>query len=81
MLRGNSLLVRDRGGVHTLLVPPSRVAGIAWSPDGRWLLTSLPAADQWVFVQTRGARRVLAVSHIRRQFGGEPSLDGWAPGP
>ena len=76
MVRGRSVIVDGR----TLFVAPSRLAGIAWSPSGRWLLASLPLADQWVFVQTRGVRRVLAVSHIRRQFGGEPSLDGWAPG-
>lgn len=80
LLRGNGVLLVSGGRVRTLFVAPSRVAGLAWSPDGRWLLSSLPQADQWVFVQTRGARRVLAVSHIRRQFGGEPSLDGWAPG-
>jgi hypothetical protein len=25
-------------------------------------------------------RRVLAVSHVARQFGGTPALDGWRPG-
>jgi len=79
LLRGNGVLLLDGDRVRTLFVAPSRLDGLAWSPDGRWLLSSLPQADQWVFVQTRGARRVLAVSHIRRQFGGEPSLDGWAP--
>jgi hypothetical protein len=80
LLRGNGVLLLADGNVRTLFVAPSRLAGLAWSPNGRWLLSSLPAADQWVFVQTRGGHRVLAVSHIRRQFGGEPSLDGWAPG-
>ena len=28
----------------------------------------------------RGGRRVLAVSHVRAQFGAVPDLDGWAPG-
>lgn len=79
MVRGDGVLLLDRGRVRTLFAAPSRLDGVAWSPDGRWLLTGLPQADQWVFVQTRGARRVLAVSHIRRQFGGEPVLDGWAP--
>ena len=79
LVRGNSVLLLAGARVRTLFVPPSRLGGVAWSPDGRWLLVSLPAADQWAFVQTRGARRVLAVSHIRRQFGGEPALDGWAP--
>jgi hypothetical protein len=77
LVRGNGVLLWSGERLRTLFVAPSRLAGIAWSPDGRWLLSSLPLADQWVFVQTRGARRVLAVSHIRRQFGGEPTLDGW----
>jgi len=79
LLRGSGVLIVAHGRVRTLFVAPSRLAGLAWSPNGRWLLSSLPAADQWVFVQTRGGHRVLAVSHIRRQFGSEPSLDGWAP--
>jgi hypothetical protein len=73
LLRGRSIIVAGR----TLFVAPSTLVGLAWSPDGRWLLSSLPAADQWVFVQTAGGHRVLAVSHIRREFGAQPTLDGW----
>ena len=73
LVRGRSMIV----GGRTLFVAPSSLAGLAWSPDGRWLLSSLPAADQWVFVQARGGNRVLAVSHIRRQFGAKTTLDGW----
>jgi WD40-like Beta Propeller Repeat/WD domain, G-beta repeat len=69
-------LVARHGSTRTLFSAPSRPVGLAWSPDGRWLLTSLPRSDQWVFV----GRRVLAVSNIRAQFGGAASLDGWAPG-
>lgn len=57
---------------------------LAWSPDGRWLLISWPAADQWVFVRVTGAPRIAAVSRIAQQFsiggargGGFPQLDGW----
>jgi hypothetical protein len=53
-------------------------AGAAWSPDGRWLLVSWPAADQWVFVRAGGLRRIEAVSNISEQFGGSfPRLAGW----
>jgi len=79
LVRGDGVLLLSRGRMRTLFMAPSKLAGVAWSPNGRWLLSSLPRADQWVFVQTRGASRVLAVSHIRRQFGSEPSLDGWVP--
>ena len=80
LLRGNGVLLLANGHVRTLFVAPRRLPALAWPPNGRWLLSALPQADQWVFVQTRGGHRVLAVSHIRRQFGGEPSLDGWATG-
>jgi hypothetical protein len=73
LLRGRSIVV----GGRTLFLAPSGLAGVAWSPDGRWLLSSLPSADQWVFVEVGGRRRVLAVSHIRAQFAGETTLDGW----
>ena len=57
---------------------------VAWSPDGRWLLVSWPAANQWVFVRVIGTPRIEAVSRIRQQFTGGgrgqkafPQLDGW----
>jgi hypothetical protein len=78
LLTPEALLVYGPEGLQTVLRVQTRLAGVAWSPDGRWLVTSLPRADQWVFV---GRGRVLAVSHIARQFGGAaPSLDGWVPG-
>jgi len=77
LLRGRTVFEVRRGTVRPLFTAPGRLSGLAWSPDGRWLLTSLPAADQWIFV---GRGRVLAVSHIARQFDGISSLDGWMPG-
>jgi hypothetical protein len=77
VVRRNAVLVFDGERTRTLLTAPGRLAGVVWSPDGRWLLTALPAADQWVFV---GERHVLAVSHIARQLGGAVDLDGWMPG-
>lgn len=78
LLTPEALLVYGPEGLQTVLRVQTRLAGVAWSPDGRWLVTSLPRADQWVFV---GRSRVLAVSHIARQFGGPaPTLDGWMPG-
>jgi hypothetical protein len=79
--RSHSVLIVDGPQVRTLFATQAALAGLAWSPDGRWLLTGLPAADQWIFLQARGGRRVLAVSHVRTQFGGAPQLDGWVPGP
>jgi DNA-binding beta-propeller fold protein YncE len=60
---------------------------LAWSPDGRWLLVSWPAADQLVFVRVAGRPRIAAASRIARQFatrasarvevGAFPRLEGW----
>jgi hypothetical protein len=77
VLRGATVLLVEGARTHRLFAAPARLAGLAWSPNGRWLLTTLPAADQWIFVS---GTRVLAVSHIARQFGGVPKLDGWRPG-
>jgi hypothetical protein len=75
--RRNSIAVVDGRRARTLFTSAGRVDGLAWSPDGHWLATSAPAADQWIFI--RGSR-VVAVSNIAQQFGGSVSLDGWAPG-
>jgi hypothetical protein len=78
LLTSRAVLVDGVDGLRTVLRVPERLSGLAWSPDSRWLATSLPAADQWVFV---GAHRLLAVAHIARQLGGAPpTLDGWAAG-
>jgi hypothetical protein len=56
---------------------------VVWSPNGRWLLVSWPAADQWVFVRVAGPPRIAAVSNITRQFatrgarGAHQQLEGW----
>jgi len=78
VVRRSAVLVFDGEAPRTVFSTRGRLRGLAWSPNGRWLLTALPAADQWIFV---GGRRVLAVSHIASQFGGTPSLDGWVTGP
>jgi hypothetical protein len=69
----------------TPIFPGAGLGQLAWSPNGRWLLITWPAADEWIFVRTtvgRG-RRLLAVSRIAQQFApgrqprGYPQLDGW----
>jgi hypothetical protein len=54
--------------------------GLAWSPDGRWLVVGWPTADQWVFVRAGGARRIQAVSNVSEQFRSRslPSIEGWS---
>lgn len=53
-------------------------SSVAWSPDARWLLVAWDAADQWVFVRTRGAPKLTAVANVKEQFGGTfPRVEGW----
>jgi hypothetical protein len=49
------------------------------SPDGRWLLLTFPAANEWIFVRTDGSRAIRAFSGITRQFRGGtfPVVSGW----
>jgi hypothetical protein len=67
-----------------VLFSGSGLRQLSYSPDGRWLLVSWPAADQWIFVRALGAPRLVAASRIAQQFGGGragargfPALDGW----
>ncbi|HET6549204.1 MAG TPA: WD40 repeat domain-containing protein [Solirubrobacter sp.] len=57
-------------------------AGLAWSPDGRWLLVGWPGADQWIFVKADG-KRIRAVSNVSRQFRTRafPRIEGWCCAP
>jgi hypothetical protein len=49
------------------------------SPDGRWLLLTWPAANQWVFVRVASPHTIRAFSGISGQFGGGkfPVVAGW----
>jgi WD40-like Beta Propeller Repeat len=78
--RGREVLLLDARTLRTsarVFAGRGPFAGASWSPDGRWLLVSWPAADQWVFVQVRGGRRVTAVSNIAAQFEGYPRSVSW----
>jgi hypothetical protein len=86
ILGGDRVVIVRAGSASSPERPLLAVAGLrelSWSPDGRWLLASLPAADQWVFVRALGPPRVAAVGRIAQQFssGGPakafPRLEGW----
>jgi hypothetical protein len=82
-------LIRQRdgsGGKTVLFSGAAPLTGPTWSPNGRWLLVGLPAADQWVFVRAFGSHRVIAVNKISEQFnpgrdrpGPFPVVAGWGP--
>ncbi|HZR94292.1 MAG TPA: hypothetical protein VFA56_01275 [Gaiellaceae bacterium] len=78
LLRSREIVVVSGGEAQTAFEWRTPLAGLAWSPDGSWLATAIPAADQLVFVGRRGVR---AVGNAARQFGGAVSLDGWVGAP
>jgi hypothetical protein len=55
-------------------------AGLAWSPDRRWLLVDWRSADQWIFIRSAAVRRI-AVRNIGNTFDSGPehyaTLAGW----
>jgi dipeptidyl aminopeptidase/acylaminoacyl peptidase len=78
-------LVED-GREQALFTGVSRFQDLVWSPNGRWLLVTWPAADQWLFFRAPSVRGVVSVPGIAREFdpGGQgtlpfPRVSGWAP--
>ena len=69
----------DASGARELFSGPGSFRGLAWSPDGRWILVGWREPDQWVFVSATARRRVRAVANVRSQFGSRqfPQLKGW----
>ncbi|HEY7381279.1 MAG TPA: hypothetical protein VH572_08725 [Gaiella sp.] len=65
-------------GGRSLFNGAGTLRGLAWSPDGRWLLVTWPSADQWVFVRSDG-RRIRAASNVSAQFRtrSSPRVEGW----
>ena len=80
----SAVLRPGRGESRTLFTGAGRLDGIAWSPDGRWLLVGWPDADQWLFLRAPDVRRVLTVSSVSAEFdpggsgeGGFPRVVSW----
>ena len=79
----SALVLLGRGPARTLPAE-GRLDDAVWSPDGRWLLVSWPAADQWIFLRTPRVRGIVTISHVAREFdpggagaGGFPRVEGW----
>ncbi len=84
VLRPTALMLvdaaRPRSTPRRIFAGAGPFGGLAWSPDGRWLLVGWAAADQWVFVRADG-RSIRAVANVSRQFRSEgfPRVEGWVP--
>ena len=65
--RAERVRLRGGRGAATCSRAPGRLEGLAWSPNGRWLVTALPSADQWIFIGgRRRARRLEHRAAVRR---------------
>jgi len=72
----------DGSAARRLFSSAGSLEELSWSPDGRWLLVTWPAADQWVFIRADG-RGIRAVSNISEQFRSRsfPQIQGWCCAP
>lgn len=61
-------------GDELLQAVEGRLEEIVFSPNGRWLLTGWPEANQLLFLRLPGVSRIDAVSDVRREF--DPGLVG-----
>jgi hypothetical protein len=55
-------------GAKRLQAVEGRLEDIVFSPNGNWLLTGWPEADQLLFLRLPGVSRIVAVSDVRREF-------------
>jgi outer membrane protein assembly factor BamB len=97
--RGRALAVLRRGadasevvllrarGVAVLSRSPGRLTGLAWSPDGSFVLVGWESADEWLFLPVAGGRP-RAVGEITAEFApggdapaGYPQIEGWVSSP
>jgi hypothetical protein len=62
----------DRGavflGATRLQTVEGRLEDVVFSPNGNWLVTGWPEADQLLFLRLPGVSRIVAVSDVRREF-------------
>jgi hypothetical protein len=55
-------------GSERLQSVEGRLENVVFSPNGKWLLTGWPEADQLLFLRLPGVSRIVAVSDVRREF-------------
>jgi hypothetical protein len=74
---------RQLAHLRPLFSGAGRFSQLAWSPDGRWILVTWPAADQWLYIRSADVAGLSAVRSIARQFDPQalaprfPSVAGW----
>jgi len=80
---GDAIQIVSGGRLRRIFATAATLRDPLWSPDGKWLLVSSPAADQWLFLRTRRPHRVVALSSVAAQldpgarFPAVPRPSGW----
>jgi WD40 repeat protein len=62
---GRSVVVLD---AERLQEVEGHLKDVVFSPNGRWLVTGWPEADQLLFLRLPGVSRIVAASDVRREF-------------
>jgi WD40 repeat protein len=83
--RGRSSVVVYSGPDYrthrTVFSAPGVFGGLAWSPDGRWLLVDWQSADEWIFIRSSGTHRAITAPNISATFRtsreAPPAIAGW----
>jgi hypothetical protein len=82
----SSVVILDDGSSRTIFTGSGPFQDVVWSPNGRWLLVSWPAADQWLFLKMPSGRGLHSVPNLSSEFdpggngaGDFPTVSGWAP--
>jgi hypothetical protein len=70
----------ERSPDGPIFAGPGALAGLIWSPDGRWLATGWRDADQWLFIRSDRPHRLVAFDDVSSEFGNGsfPRLADWA---
>src|SRR5204863_8682735 len=72
----SEVLVLQGGRSRRAFAGTGEFSGLAWAPDGRWLLLALKEADQWVFVGAGGLLRAVSNMIVEFMYSRCPALAG-----
>ena len=82
--RSELVLLGPSGSGRVPFVGSGRFDDVVYSPDGEWLLLTWRSADEWLFLNLRDPRRIVAVADIAAQFDpgttsppSFPAIAGW----
>jgi hypothetical protein len=85
LLDGVETVKANRSGLRrpprVLLSAAEQITGLAWSPNGSWLLAPSPSAGQWDLIRASGPVSLRSISRVQARIGSRtfPAVAGWQP--